>query len=73
MTREELLELENKALRIHAKNLALLLNIALMALRESNDLIAADHITRKSNHTPAASLQRLSETFEALGIQSPEE
>ena len=69
MSREQLLELENFALRQHAKNLSTALDIAEMALREADKHLADEYMRRRKAEKTLAGLRHANLQCAVLGIQ----
>ena len=69
MNREQLLELENGALRIHVKQLNTMLDASLCALREANSIVADEYMRRRDAERKLAGLRHANLKCAALGIQ----
>ena len=69
MNREQLLELENGALRIHVKQLNTMLDIALSQLRDANDKVGEEYMRRRKAEKTLAGLRHANLKCAALGVQ----
>ena len=69
MSREQLLELENRALRGHARNLSTMLDIALSQLRDANDKVGEEYMRRRKAEKTLAGLRHANLQCAALGVQ----
>jgi len=69
MSREQLLELENRALRGHARNLSTMLDIALSQLRDANDKVGEEYMRRRKAEKTLAGLRHANLQCAVLGIQ----
>ena len=69
MSKERLLELENRALRIHVKQLNTMLDASLCALREANSIVADEYMRRRKAEKTLAGLRHANLQCAALGVQ----
>ena len=69
MTREQLLELENAALRKQAMRLSTMLDIALSQLRDANDKVEDEYMRRRKAESTLAGLRHANFQCAVLGIQ----